>query len=349
MSRWKRTYREVDGERIEGTWRPIFIYNGGTYHLTDLFIYADGMIDCWGPVDLDGLRRKIQSGWVATSLPEGGKASAHMLASWRFAEPETWVDADALIGEVADEIERLAGRATSSDRCLAVVAALRERSDEIHRQRLRDAYHAIPERQRMFLLGDMDRNDQPVRVLMTPIGTTVDGHKITAEHHQWALQYFDERDKDLLLGARRRAEQLREAGQDPTTTVQQVGYSRDLPAPPRIEALRTEYRRIVSYAGRSYPRSSTRSGRCRSTTRIRGVRAEILAVSAFAWAQTVRSGNRPSDGGDHRGPAGEFCQLHIPTRLGAVHQQAVSDEHADMPRCGRGSLRARDEYQVSWL
>jgi hypothetical protein len=38
----------VDGERIEGTWRNAFIHSGGTYFLTDLQIYADGMVDCWG-------------------------------------------------------------------------------------------------------------------------------------------------------------------------------------------------------------------------------------------------------------------------------------------------------------
>lgn len=44
-----RTYRIVDGERIEGSWRHIFIKNGSTYFLSALKVYADGLIDCWGP------------------------------------------------------------------------------------------------------------------------------------------------------------------------------------------------------------------------------------------------------------------------------------------------------------
>jgi hypothetical protein len=76
---WDRTYRlGDDGERIEGTWRPAFIKNGDTYFLTDLKIYADGLIDCWGLVDIDGFREKVRSGWVATSLSEGGRASAQV-------------------------------------------------------------------------------------------------------------------------------------------------------------------------------------------------------------------------------------------------------------------------------
>jgi hypothetical protein len=68
----RRTYRVVDGEQIPGTWRHVFIHNGGTYFLADLLIYADGLIDCWDHVDLDGLREKLKSGWVATEPPNGG-------------------------------------------------------------------------------------------------------------------------------------------------------------------------------------------------------------------------------------------------------------------------------------
>lgn len=55
---WRCTYRVVDGARIEGTWRPAFIWNGGTYYLTDLLIYADGKVDCWGLVGFGGVLRE---------------------------------------------------------------------------------------------------------------------------------------------------------------------------------------------------------------------------------------------------------------------------------------------------
>src|SRR3974377_748935 len=89
----RRTYRVVDEQRIPGTWRPIFIHNI-SYHLTELYIYADGVINCWEEVTLDGLREKIQSGWVATALPQGAYASAHDLGSWKFDEPAVWVTGD---------------------------------------------------------------------------------------------------------------------------------------------------------------------------------------------------------------------------------------------------------------
>ncbi|MEV6855354.1 hypothetical protein AB0M89_16300 [Streptomyces microflavus] len=55
------TYRTADGVRIPGTWRHAFIRNG-SYFLTDLFIYADGLIDCWGLVTLEEFEEKLRTG-----------------------------------------------------------------------------------------------------------------------------------------------------------------------------------------------------------------------------------------------------------------------------------------------
>jgi len=105
-----RISREVDGERVEGITRPVFIRNGKDYHLTDLEIYADGSIFCWEWVDLAGLEDKLASGWVATSFEPGARASAHQLASWQFADPQSWIRPDWLLGEVTDAIAQRAPR-----------------------------------------------------------------------------------------------------------------------------------------------------------------------------------------------------------------------------------------------
>src|SRR3954447_18374522 len=111
-----RISREVDGERIAGSTRPVFIRNGKDYYLTDLEIYADGSIWCWEWVDLTGLKAKLASGWVATSFEEGARASAHHLASCRFADPQSSMTPERLLGEVADEIDKLNGRPDSTGR-----------------------------------------------------------------------------------------------------------------------------------------------------------------------------------------------------------------------------------------
>jgi predicted NAD-dependent protein-ADP-ribosyltransferase YbiA (DUF1768 family) len=192
------TYRTLDdGERIEGTWRPIFINNGGTYFQTDLKIYADGLIDCWGLVDLDGLRNKVRTGWVATRIPEGGQASAHLLGAWKFAEPR-FIDGDELILEVADTLAELQGAPSSSDRCLeALNSYLADRSEE-RRLTLRDAYLEIPTQMRRFVLGDQDMEDWPVRVLIGELGDNLmprtppfEERPITDEDRASAFRYFE--------------------------------------------------------------------------------------------------------------------------------------------------------------
>lgn len=111
----QRTWRNVDGERIEGTWRHAFIRNGRDYHLTDLIIYADEVVDCWGLVTLDEFEGKLASGWVATTLEEGARASAHDLAAWKLAEPQMGMTPQRLLGEVRDTIDRSSGGRSLED------------------------------------------------------------------------------------------------------------------------------------------------------------------------------------------------------------------------------------------
>ena len=198
---WNRTYRVTDGERIEGTWRPIFINNGGTYCLTDLIIYADGVVDCWGLVSFSTFVEKVRSGWVATQINEGAPASAHHLASWKFAEPRV-LGADMLIGEVADEIERLNRRPTSSQRCLQAVDQFLDDPNDENRARLAAAYAAVPPHLRMYLLGDQDNKDTPLRILLTPIGEKLDtvygptDRVVTRDMHEAAVAYFRQHRKE---------------------------------------------------------------------------------------------------------------------------------------------------------
>jgi predicted NAD-dependent protein-ADP-ribosyltransferase YbiA (DUF1768 family) len=201
---WNRTYRVLDdGERIEGTWRHVFIKNGPTYYLADLKVYADGLIDCWGLVDLDGFRQKVHEGWVATSLAEHGRASAHHLAEWRFEDPHS-IGADQLISEVQDLIADLQGIPTTSGRFSEVLEVFLADPSEGNRQALREAYLAIPEHLRVYVLGDQDMADHPVKVLIGEIGDPLmtrfppfEERPISEEDRQRALDYFAARKSDL--------------------------------------------------------------------------------------------------------------------------------------------------------
>ncbi|WP_217238927.1 NADAR family protein [Streptomyces sp. AC555_RSS877] len=194
----RNTFRTADGIRVPGTWRHVFIRNGD-YYLTDLFIYADGLIDCWGLVTLAEFEEKLRCGWVATDLPEGARASGHELAAWKFSEPCSWYTPELLLAEVRDTVDQLNGRPDSRDRCLdAVDAFLADRTEE-NRAVARAAYLAIPETQRHYALGDMDRKDWPLQVLVAGPGGRVESRPyggedpVTQEEYDEAVDYFEDR------------------------------------------------------------------------------------------------------------------------------------------------------------
>jgi len=197
MSGWNRTYRVLDdGERIEGTWRHVFIKNMSTYFLADLKVYADGLIDCWGLVNIDGFREKVRQGWVATALAEHGEASAHHLGRWRFEDPRC-ITAAQLIAEVEDTLAELQGRPTSSQRLGDVLESFLADQSDVNRSALRVAYDAIPKHLRRYVLGDQDMADWPVKVLIAEIGDLVmprtppfEERPVTEEDRRRALSYF---------------------------------------------------------------------------------------------------------------------------------------------------------------
>src|SRR5687768_11831498 len=160
-----RTYRVQDGKRIDGIFFMAFIHNWN-YHLTHISVYEDGMIDCWGLVDFEGFKEKVRSGWVVTQPPEGAEISVSFLASFNAVNASYWIDPEELIKEVADELERLNNRPTSVDKCHDAYQLFQEDPPEETREKLREAYEAVPEHNRRFVLGDMDVKDIPIRMII---------------------------------------------------------------------------------------------------------------------------------------------------------------------------------------
>ncbi|GAA3952340.1 hypothetical protein GCM10023085_38580 [Actinomadura viridis] len=257
--RGKRTYRIVDGERIEGTWRPIFIQNLG-YHLTDLLIFADGALWCWEWVDLDGLRAKLESGWIATTLEPGARASAHHLASWRFDEPRTAFTPETLLGEVADEIDRLNGRPDSTARCRLALDHYLETRAEADRRALRAAYLDIPEHLRTYALGDMDSKDGPLVALCTDIGEPLITYRssgtvpaATERTREHALAYFADRARAQEAYVPRRPADDPDTAPAGALHIPERHYPNGWPETPGPHVLQNEYPAPITIASVTYP------------------------------------------------------------------------------------------------
>ncbi|GAA4604085.1 putative NAD-dependent protein-ADP-ribosyltransferase YbiA (DUF1768 family) [Actinoplanes octamycinicus] len=190
---WRRTYRDVDGLRVEGVGETVLVRNGGSYYLHDLRIYADGRIDSGsGPlVDLDGLRAELLSGRVATAPAEGARG-ASPYAEWRFADVRSRVDADMFLGEVADRIDRLNHRPDSAQRCRAALDTYLADPTEENRLGLRERYEAVPRHRRRGSLGA--GVDAALRTLTADVGSLLPalfegqpGEPVTAESHARAV------------------------------------------------------------------------------------------------------------------------------------------------------------------
>ncbi|MGW1881574.1 NADAR family protein [Streptomyces sp. NPDC001970] len=248
------TYRMADGIRVPGTWRHAFIRNGD-YHLTDLFIYADGLIDCWGLVTLDEFEEKLRRGWVATELPDGGRASGYDVAGWKFSEPRTWLTPELLLAEVRDTIEQLNGRPDSTERCLAAVDAFLADRTEEQRAAARAAYLAIPRTQRRYALGDMDRKDWPLRVLVAGPGGQMEDwpdEPVTQEAYDRAVAYLEDRARWI---AERPSRLPADGPATPVAPAIQLYHSYPLKPSddPGKKALRNDYPAPIGVDGVTYP------------------------------------------------------------------------------------------------
>ena len=140
--------RECDGETIEGITLRAFIHNGETYHLTEISIYRDGMIDCWELVDFDGFKKKVSDGWVVTTIPEGAEVSIYGLSLFQAARVNSFMREGEFIKEVADEIARMNNQPTTIAKCLAAYKQFRRKGTEETKANLKQAYEDIPEHKR---------------------------------------------------------------------------------------------------------------------------------------------------------------------------------------------------------
>lgn len=159
-----RTYREVDGRIIRGTALQAIIHTKGSYDVTTIMVYEDGMIDCWGLVDLDGFRQKVREGRIVTSIPNGARVGLGPDMYLTATDVHSFPGPEDLIGQVEDELRELRGEPTSSDLCRAAYDAYQADPSDAAKEKLRTAYFAMPKHLRPEYLFDSD--DPAIRELL---------------------------------------------------------------------------------------------------------------------------------------------------------------------------------------
>ncbi|WP_405832496.1 MULTISPECIES: NADAR domain-containing protein [unclassified Streptomyces] len=253
------TFRISDGETIDGAWRLVWSKHDrlDEHHTEHLFVYADGRITHgYEATDLAGLGRLLASGKIALD-PPGAREWTAEPSTWGSRSPEPRTDEGFLL-EVADEIARLAGRPTAADRCWDAVRSYQAEPTPERRARLRDAYLAVPAHLRVYVLGDMDLQDRPLRILTTDPGEAVggDGPVVTEELHRRALAYFTDQDARVEQAGKQQALRYADdpAGDpQPPVVLHQRVYPQGRPAELGDFALRNDYDAPFTYEGETYP------------------------------------------------------------------------------------------------
>ncbi|THV28731.1 NADAR family protein [Glycomyces paridis] len=243
----KRTYRTVDGVRVEGTWLNVFVKNLD-YHATELFVFADGVVQCWERTDLDGLAAMLASGKVTLRPADGARGSYHLTTGWRFEDVHSSIDSAAFLAEVADLIEELNDRPTSVERCRIAIDRYLEGRSEEDLAALRQAYTAIPDHNRRYVLGDMDAKDRPLRTLCGIDGDP-DEHAL-----EWAHRYFED-NRPWAAAAQPKAPRPVDDPETPPTAIvelRQSWYADPQSAPP-VQRLHNGFPYEVTVDGRTYP------------------------------------------------------------------------------------------------
>lgn len=161
-------YRVKNNRIVPGKARYIFINNSG-YYLTQIGIYADGMIDCWGLVDFLEFKKKVEKGWATTSVSSPAKIDIHLLSSLHISKAENYISPKELIKEIEDTIAELNGKPTSLELCRSAYEAYLVDSTVENKKELRKAYYAMPEHMRHFVLGDMEAKDSPITSIIDQV------------------------------------------------------------------------------------------------------------------------------------------------------------------------------------
>lgn len=150
------TFRIVDDRKIFGVFLTAFISNG-TYFLTKIAVFADGMIDCWGLVDFDEFVNKVKSGWIVTSLPEGAEVQISDITLFTSNNIVYSVPESEFIKEVLDTIEELNERPSSLVLFWQAKKNYWNETNEENQKLMHEAFEKVPHHKKKFVTDSRDR------------------------------------------------------------------------------------------------------------------------------------------------------------------------------------------------
>ncbi|WP_299435622.1 hypothetical protein [uncultured Aquimarina sp.] len=144
----EKIYIEKEGKKVYGERLPVIIHNNG-YYLSNITVFEDGFIDCWGLKDLAQIESEIKSGRLLQNIPDDVELECSLgtIKSSKFIPKKSNED---FIKEIEDLINALNNRGTRRITCENSFKNYLIEPSELNLKSLTDAYNDLPSHQKVI-------------------------------------------------------------------------------------------------------------------------------------------------------------------------------------------------------
>lgn len=154
------------GEDADVLWRV-----DGELYVVNLTAFRSGKIYTEGlpeerELSSESLRELAASGVLSSQVDPGQWINIRGLGRFRAQAAKYLVPAADIVTQLQDDLDRRLGRTNLKDRCKHAYERWQTSRSQTDLDALREAYLAVPEHLRRYLLGDMDRKDRPIREVL---------------------------------------------------------------------------------------------------------------------------------------------------------------------------------------
>jgi len=158
----------ADGQMRRGSMVPVLVREDAETLLVPCRVYADGLAQIGGdelhPVSL--IRDMLADGRLFTSAPDGTYITLPGLGRFRALETSWYIDPGERWREIENVLAMLSGEPDRIEVCHQAYLAYRAEPTTANRERLRSAYEAVPEHQRLYTQRSMDNKDHDIKHIL---------------------------------------------------------------------------------------------------------------------------------------------------------------------------------------
>jgi len=158
----------TDQSRVPGDRMAVFLRLGSEMHLTNWFVYADGLSRVGSEsalVPLEEVTKRFDGGDLVTSVPERTWITLEGLGRFQVQDAKWGVTTAGRIREGIDKLKKLRGEQDSIDICMKRFVDYQKEPSAAAVEALRKAYESVPEHLRRFC-GDMGTQDYPIQKIL---------------------------------------------------------------------------------------------------------------------------------------------------------------------------------------